>query len=135
MGKILAGIGIVLFIAGGVWGYSNYSFISGAGITEARVKSIIKGHRRITPVFEYSVNGKTYEFEDAATNPEAYEIGDKETIYYDPVLPGEHKKDTFMSLWFVPVFLGGFGFILIPVGIGISLFRKKGNPAFMIKTG
>ena len=129
MGKFLFILGFVMFIIGGIWGSSNYSFISSAGITEARVKSIIKGHRRITPVFEYTVNGKTFEFEDSSTNADAYVIGDKVNLFYNPKLPGEHKKDTFMSLWFLPVFFSGFGFVLILTGV-ILISTKSKSPAF-----
>jgi hypothetical protein len=132
-GKILIITGFFMAAAGIMWGYSNYSFISSAGKTEAHVKKIIPGHRRITPVFEYTVNGITYEFEDAATNSGAYQIGDKEFLYYNPKLPGEHKKDTFMSLWFLPVFLTGFGIIVLPAGIILTFFSQKKNPAFFIK--
>lgn len=123
-----------MFTAGIFWGYNNYSFISRAVKTEARVKEVIKGKRRITPVFEYTVQGKNYEYEGASTLPDEYKIGDKETVYYDPALPSSSKTGTFMSLWFVPVFLTGFGIVLFPVGIGLVFFSNKRSP-YSINTG
>lgn len=126
-GKMLILVGVILISAGVFFGYSNYSFVSSAVKTEARVKNIIKGHRSITPVFEFTVNGKTYQFEGASTKPDSYKIGDNETIYYNPADPEDHKTGTFMNLWFLPVFLTGFGLIVLPVGIGLA-FSKKNNP-------
>jgi len=124
-GKMLILLSVILIGVGLFFGYSNYSFVSSAVKTEARVKNIIKGHRTITPVFEFSAKGKTYEYEGASTRPDAYSIGDKETVYYNPSDPEDHKTGTFMNLWFLPVFLTGFGIIVFPVGIGLAFFKKK----------
>lgn len=132
-GKILILVSLLMLGIGAFLGYTSYSFMNSGVKTEARVKSIIKGHRRITPVFEYTVKGKTYEFEDGSTDYGSYEIGDKEVIYYSPSDPENHKPGTFMSLWFLPVFLCGFGIILLPVSAGLTFFSKKHNPAFTIK--
>ncbi|MEO8513274.1 MAG: DUF3592 domain-containing protein [Ignavibacteria bacterium] len=132
-GKILIVVSLLMLAVGIFFGYSSYSFVSSSVKTEARVKNIIKGHRRITPVFEYIVNGKSYEYEGAATNYDAYVIGDKEVVYYKASDPNDSKTGTFMNLWFLPVFLGGFGLILLPVGIGTTFFNKRKSPAFTIK--
>lgn len=129
--KITISLSLVFLAISLFWGIRNYQFTSRAVKTEARVKSIYKGHRSITPTFEYTVKGKDYEFEGSSTNYDAYQIGDKEIVYYDPSNPEDSKLGTFMNLWFMPVFCGGFFMILMMVGI-ISFIGKKTKPAFYV---
>ncbi len=132
-GKILILAGLIMMAIGIFFGYTHYNFIHSSVKTEARVKSIINQHQRVIPVWEYTVKGKHYEFEGAATNSDQYKIGDKEILYYDPSDPEDSKKGTFMDLWFLPVFLSGFGFILGLVGLVVMLSFKNKRPAFTIK--
>ena len=125
-------IGLVILGGGLVWGYFTLDFVNNSVKTEARVKQVIKKHRSITPVFEFTVKGKTYEFEGTNTRPDAYELNDKETIYYNPADPDDNRTGNFMNLWFMPVFLTGFGIILGAAGLGTSLFSGKKNPSFTV---
>lgn len=130
--KIFILIGIIILGGGLAWGYLTIDFINNSVKTEARVKQIIKKHRSITPVFEFTVKGKTYEFEGANTRADAYELNDKETVYYNPDDPNDNRTGNFMNLWFMPVFLTGFGFILATVGLITLLFSGKKNNRFTI---
>lgn len=132
-GKILIFAGLVMMSIGIFFGYTNYTFIHSSVKTEARVKSIIDQHQRVVPVWEYTVKGKTYEFEGAATSSGKYEIGDKEILYYNPDDPNDSKSGTFINLWFLSVFLSGFGFILGLVGLVVTLSFKNKRPAFTIE--
>lgn len=131
MAKVFIPLSLVFLVVALFWGIQNYQFISRAEKTEARVKSIYKGHRSITPTFEYTVKGRDYEFEGSSTNYDAYKTGDKEIVYYDPSNPQEHKIGTFMNLWFIPVFCCGFFVVLMLAGV-ISLISKRSKPAFHI---
>lgn len=123
-------IGLMIFGGGLVWGYLTIDYINNSAKTEARVKKVLKKHRSITPVFEFTVKGKTYEFEGTNTSPDAYELNDKETVYYNPSDPDDNRTGNFMSLWFMPIFLTGFGIILAAAGLGTLLFWGKKNPPF-----
>jgi len=129
--KILILLALLFLFVAVLFGLQNYLFISKAVKTEARVKSIDKAKKWITPTFEYTVKGKTYEFEGSSTSPEAYKIGDTEVIYYNPLDPQDSKVGTFMNLWFIPVFCGGFFIVLISVGSALA-FSKKAEPSFYI---
>ena len=131
--KIFALLGILIMGTGIFWGYLTYNEINSSVKTEARVSRIIKKHRSITPVFEFTVKGKTYEFEGTNTNSDAYVLNDKETVYYNPADPNDNRTGNFMNLWFVPVFLSGFGFVFFVVGLGTMLFSNKKSPAFTIQ--
>ena len=132
--KISILLALLFLLISVILGVTNYLFMTKAEKTEARVKSIDKGHRRITPVFEYKVNNKTYEFEGSSTSYGEYEIGDTEIIYYDPGNPENSKVGTFMNLWFVTVFCGGFFIVLSFAGILMALQKSSANRFGMIKT-
>ena len=132
-GKTFVLIGLLILCSGLVWGYFTISFVNSSVKTEARVKQVIKKHRSITPVFEFTVKGKTYEFEGANTRPDAYELNDKETVYYNPSDPDDNRTGNFMSLWFLPVFLTGFGLILTVAGAATALFSGRKKEPFEIK--
>ncbi len=125
-------IGLILLGGGLTWGYLTLDFINNSVRTEARVKQIIKKQRSITSVFEFTVKGKTYEFEGTNTRSDAYELNDKETVYYNPADPDDNRTGNFMNLWFMPVFLTGFGIILSVAGFGTMLFREKKSKQFTV---
>jgi uncharacterized membrane protein len=130
--KVFIFIGLIILGGGLAWGYLTFDFINNSVKTEARVKQVIKKHRSITPVFEFTVKGKTYEFEGTNTRPDAYELNDKETIYYNPADPDDNRTGNFMNLWFVPVFLTGFGTIFAAAGLGTFLFKGKKKSPFTV---
>ena len=131
--KIFVLLGVLIMGAGIFWGYSTYNYINSSVKTEARVSRVIKKHRSITPVFEFTIKGKTYEFEGANTSSDEYKLNDKEIIYYNPSDPNDNRTGTFMGLWFMPVFLSGFGFVLFVAGLATMLFSNKKSPAFTIQ--
>jgi hypothetical protein len=131
-GKAFIFIGLLILAGGLVWGYLTIDFINNSIKTEARVKQVLKGHRRIKPVFEFTVKEKTYEFEGTSTRPDAYKLNDKETVYYNPADPDDNRTGNFMNLWFVPVFLTGFGTIFAAAGLGSLLFQGKKKSSFTV---
>jgi hypothetical protein len=129
-GKILILLALLFLLVSVLFGVQSYMFVNRSVKAEARVKSIDKAKKWITPTFEYTVKGKTYEFEGSSTSPDAYKIGDTEVIYYNPLDPQDSKIGTFMNLWFIPVFCGGFFIILISVGSALA-FSKNPNRLFI----
>jgi hypothetical protein len=130
-GKISILLAFLFLIIALVFGVRNYLYVEKSVKTEARVNKIEKRHRSINPTFEYTVNGKDYEIEGSNTNADAYKINDKEPVYYDPKKPEDARLGTFMNLWFMPVFCGGFFIILLVVGLGMVI-SKKSKPGFYI---
>jgi hypothetical protein len=131
--KLFIFLGSMILCGGLIWGYLTNNYINNSVKTKARVKQVLKRHRSITPVFEFTANGKTYEFEGTNTNPDAYELNDKEVIYYNPKDPDDNRTGNFMNLWFMPVFLTGFGTILAVAGAGTLIFSGRKNTLYSIR--
>ena len=130
-GKISILLAILFLLISLIFGVKNYLYVSKSVKTEARVSKVEKRHRSIIPTFEYRVSEKYYELEGPSTNPDAYILNDKETVYYDPENPGDAMLGTFMNLWFIPVFCAGFFIVLLLVGVGM-LFSGKSKPGFYV---
>ncbi len=128
--KTLILLALLFLLVSVFFGIQSYTFVNNSVKTEARVMRFDNGKgRMVTPVFEYSVKGKYYEYKGASTRAGNYKINDKEIIYYDPSNPEDGKLGTFMNLWFISVFCGGFFIVLFSVGLGM-FFSGKANPHF-----
>ena len=56
-----------------------------------------------------------------------YSIGDKKTIIYNAQAPKKAIIKSFNSLWAESILVGIFGVILISIGVGFFLIRRKLN--------
>ncbi|MEK6752658.1 MAG: DUF3592 domain-containing protein [Chloroflexota bacterium] len=57
-----------------------------------------------SPVIEFSVNGQTYTFEGGtASNPPAYQIGERVKVLYDPTDPNTAQINKYSERWFFPI--------------------------------
>lgn len=74
------------------------------------------------PVVKFkTLGGKEIEFvSSAGANPAEYEVGDKVSVFYDPLRPHQAKINSFLDVWLFPVislFLG-----IIFGGIALVLY-------------
>lgn len=76
------------------------------------------------PIVSFQVAGTPIRFESMAhSNPPEYEIGASVRVLYDRDRPSEARIRSFVSLWLLPMILGGLGLIFTAVGSGLLLGR------------
>lgn len=128
-GVLFLVIGVCALVGGIVWGVNTKKFVDGA---ERASGTVIELERR-----QSGDDGPSYypvvRFTDAAgndvtftsstgSNPPSKREGDKVDVLYDPRNPREAELDSFFSLWFGPLMVGGlFGTIFPLVGVAIIL--------------
>lgn len=126
---------IGLFGGGGYIAYNNYQLRTNGASTIGTVirleESTGDGGTSYSPVFQYEVNGQTYEFESQnASSPPTHRVGEQDTLFYDPENPQKAQIDSFMDMWLAPGLLlcfGSSGIIVINVGALIWFFRRRGR--------
>ncbi len=122
-----------LLAGGGYISYTNYQLRTQGASTIGTVvrleESTSDGSTSYSPVFQYEVNGQTYEFESQnSSSPPTHRVGDQDTIFYDPTNPQKAQIDSFMDMWLAPGLLlcfGGGGFIAVNLGTIVWLVWRK----------
>jgi len=142
---VFASVGVVLLAIAGYTGNRQYTILKTWPTAQAEVikSAVVQGHSdRGTPMygldleFSYTVNGKkflsptstpyrTSSYGSMRKKAEAYAVGTRHPIRYDPNDPGEMRFDVGYNFgfFFVPVLLGGMG--LVFAGIGFFLLRSR----------
>lgn len=118
---------------GGYIGYNNYQLRTTGASTIGTVirleESSDSDGTSYSPVFQYQVNGQTYEFESQnSSNPPTHRVGDQDTIFYDPANPSKAQIDSFLDMWLAPGMLtciGGAGFLITNLVLLIWVFRRR----------
>ena len=79
-----------------------------------------------SPVYQFkTIEGKEIVVTDnLSSNPPAFKEGQSIDVLYDPANPQKARIKRWMSLYFVPVLLGGLGVIF--GGIGVALLISLG---------
>jgi len=119
-GGLLALIGMFLFVRTRV-------FIGKAQEVKATVTQMVYSHSSeggggYSPVYQFrTLDGQTIVIQDSlASNPPRFQVGQQIEVLYDPGNPQNARINRWMSLYFVPVLLGGIGLIFGGVGIAIA---------------
>lgn len=130
---------VVAMAAGTAWfGWRGYTLSTHGETTMAQVISMTEsddgegGCCVYSPVFGYTVNGRSYSFESLnASYPPAYKVGDEEEIIYNVDDPNDAAVNSFGELWLVATLLGSATVVLAVVlnWVGIAKIRK-GEPIF-----
>ncbi|GAB4581641.1 MAG: hypothetical protein Fur0022_43900 [Anaerolineales bacterium] len=124
---------LAILIGGGYIAYNNYQLRTTGASTIGTVirldESSDDSGTAYSPVFQYQVNGQTYEFESQnATNPPTHRVGDQDTIYYDPTNPEKAQVDSFFDMWLAPSLLicvGSGGVIATNIGVLVWIFWRR----------
>jgi hypothetical protein len=116
----MALIGVGLLIAAGVFLALNTGF--GTASTQGVVVALDERPSRhgsvYAPVVAYRVDGAQYRVEGStAVSWNAYDVGDKLTVSYDPADPEQGAIRDFHQAYFLPCLLGGGG-LLVLLGAG-----------------
>jgi hypothetical protein len=136
VGGIFGGIGIILLLLAGYFGYRMQTFLE----TAVSVPGVVKEYREtqvrnkedntintvLSPVLDYHYDGKDYTFISPYSSAQSeYQIGAQIPLLIDPKLPGKPDADTFFDKWFVTILLGSIGLVFSGIGLlVVRAFRK-----------
>jgi hypothetical protein len=114
--SMVALIGLGLLIAAGAFLATNAGF--GGALTQGVVVHLDERPSRhgsvYAPVVDYRVDGAKYRLEGSmAVSWNAYDVGDKVTVSYDPADPGQATIRDFHQAYFLPCLLGAGGLLFL----------------------
>jgi hypothetical protein len=139
----------VAMLAGAVYLYSNTrSFLAGAVHAQGTVVDLQRtesldshSNRSISyyPVVQYAeAGGRKVEFiSDSGSNPPAYSRGDQVEVLYHADAPEKARINSFMSLWFGTLIVGGLGVVFTAVGTAMVVvpIRRRRLESFLKSNG
>ena len=134
-------MGILMFL-GGIWmrlsslygGYNSWNLVSKGNRVDAVVVHFdtqgMGGSDEgasSSPIFEYVVDGKTYQYTSQTyTNAkQPYQVGDHETLLYDPQNPQNAREDKFSRLWLTPLLMCPASLAVVIGAIAIMVVYRK----------
>lgn len=129
-GFLFLGIGIACLVGGIVWGVNTKKFVDGAVKTSGTVVEVQRRQSSSDdgptyyPVVRFAdAEGRDVTFTSSTgSNPPSHREGDRVEVLYDPRDPNDAEINSFFSLWFGPLMIGGlFGTIFPLVGVGVLL--------------
>ena len=124
---------IILLIIGVWYGYTSWRFSSEGSEVDATVIALNESSdsdgTTYSPVFEYQVGGKTYQYESVnSSNPPTHHVGERTTLLVMPDDPEKARENSFWEMWLLPAIMcpvsGLVAVISIALNIGMA-FRKK----------
>ena len=102
---------------------TNYSNTSGS---VASRRSVSYSYQ---PVVRFQHGAQQIQFSDSiASNPPAYHVGEAVSVLYLESNPYDARIESFTSLWFLPLLLGGMGTIFLAIGASMILQRRPAGP-------
>ncbi len=120
IGSIFAVIGLVMLLAAAYSGVSTQRFLASAAQAEGVVVEMVGGETQAPVVAFTAPDGRRVQFQSSvSSNPPGFHVGEQVRVHFDAANPDDARLDSFMHLWFVPVFLGGMGSIFGGVGFFI----------------
>ncbi|MFN6561379.1 MAG: DUF3592 domain-containing protein [Nostoc sp. ChiSLP01] len=134
-GSIFGGVGSIIAVTGIILGINTRSFVSAAIPAQGTVIQLqqrlsspdSKGYRSYVyyPVVQFTTrSGESTVFEsNSASNPPQFAKGQQIEVLYSPDNPGSAQINSWLSLWFLPLMLGGLGSSFALVG-GIVIFKS-----------
>jgi hypothetical protein len=124
-------ISAVILLVVSVWyTYSSYVFAT-TGVevpgTVVRLESSSSdGAISYSPVFQYTYNGRQYEYESVnSSNPPANQVGDVETLLVNPDNPSKARQNSIWELWLLPCILCPISLLMIVLSFGIPLLVRR----------
>lgn len=121
-------VGIGLLVAAGIFTERTNRFVGQAMTTSGEVVELVRsrssnsssGTRNYTykPRVRYTApDGKVVEFQsNVGSNPPSFAIGEQVKVLYDREDPTDARIDDFVSLWLLPLILGGIGTVFFITG-------------------
>lgn len=138
----------VAMLAGAVYMCNDaQSFLAGAAHAQGTVADLQRteslshdDNHTYTSVSYYPIvqftdaSGKRIEFTSSSgSNPPAYSRGDQVDVLYQADAPEKARINSFLSLWFGPLLVGGLGVVFTALGIVLVVvpMRRRRQDAFL----
>ncbi|MEI5102809.1 DUF3592 domain-containing protein [Streptomyces sp. PmtG] len=128
-------VGTLCLVAGLVFTWVSASFLMDAERVQGKVVALEgRGGGDVGPVDDTaypvvefrSADGAVHTFRDSAgSSPPAYEVGERVEVLYHADSPGDARIKGFLSLWLLPVILGGIGLIFTGIGTAFALVARR----------
>ena len=136
-------VGIGMLVGAFVVYKNTRTFLAGASKAEGTVVDLVQSRSSDSITYKPVVrfidqDGRTSEFvSTTGSNPPSYSKGQKVEVLYRPTAPEDAKINSFFSLWFGALILGGMGGAFFLIGLGISLVSslKSRKDEFLRKNG
>jgi len=129
---VLLPISAVILLGVSVWyAFSSWMFFSNGVEVQGTVirleeSTSSEGGTTYSPVFSYTVDGQQYEYESVnSSSPPSNEVGDVETLLYDPNNPDRARQNSFWELWLLPCILFPISILMVLLSIGIPLLVRR----------
>ncbi len=130
---LLVGIGMfiwsVLWFSNRINNLENYVITTGTVVEMERSTDPENSGYVYSPIVSFEdQNGITHTYNSGhASDPPAYEIGEKVELYYNSTDPEDAFLNSFFEKWAIGIALVIVGLALVPIGIWIviSAFRKN----------
>lgn len=124
-------LGVPSLIAGLVFAGVSVSFLRDAQQVQGTVVALDWRGDAAYPVVEFTpVGGVPRKLQDSAgSNPPSYEVGERVEVLYRPDSPGDARIKRFLSLWLLPLILGGIGLLFTVSGIVMGLVSRRRRKA------
>ena len=122
---------VIMLIVSILYTYSSFVFYTKGIEVEGTVvrlesHSSSEGGTTYSPVFSYTVDGKQYEYESVnSSNPPSNEVGDVETLLYNPDKPEKARQNSFWELWLLPCILLPISVGMLALSIGIPILVRR----------
>lgn len=125
LGFVFAFIGMVLLGLGLIIYWLDAAIVKEENKTEGIVIELT-GKGTVAPVFEYTWRGEQRTYKSSVySNPPAFEINERATLYINPENPDEVIVDTFSERWLAVTILSGIGGIFTFLGIIFFFTSRK----------
>jgi hypothetical protein len=139
LGTIFAAVfgafGLVMLAVAAYTAHSTLSFRESASSAEGSVVAIDGGR----PVVEFvdSAGASHRVVGTVSSNPPAYDVGERVTVWHRPDRPDDARIDGFLESWFLPTLFGGLGTVFGSIGAGfwLSALRKRRLHAWLRQFG
>ena len=121
---------IILLIIGVWYGYTSWRFASQGQRVPARVIALEENYSSdsgttYSPVFEYSIGGKTYNYESVNTSdPPSHHVGQEAFLFVDPEDPDRAREDSFWELWLLPVIMCPIALMVAGIATALTVVMK-----------
>lgn len=129
---LLLPISAVILVGLSLWyTYTSIMFYTTGIPVEATVVRLTSSHSSeggttYSPVFRYTVDGQEYEYESVNSSyPPSHEVGEVETLLYDPENPSRARQNNFWELWLIPCIMCPISFGMVILSIGIPFFVRR----------
>jgi hypothetical protein len=128
---LLVGLGL---FGGGIYSYLSVGdFIAGAASADGVVIGLEReqdadGDTTYYPRVQFEAEGRSYQFKgQVGSGYGTFSVGEQVEVLYDPADPDRARINSFVQLWFFPMFLGVLGAVFTAFGASATFGDARKN--------